>query len=187
MPAPSSSSSLPSSAPTGPHAAPEAEPSSSWPRPGLPARLWFGYLRHRVAVTAVLTGVIVGTGLAALLVAISSGDIRSGLAVALWSCAAGVVVLNLSLLLVWRDPPAGPRLIAAALGTATPNERPHLLARLGQRLAQRYCPEPITGSELAALFNAVRAEHGTRAKASAERTAAALARQQALLEEAGRE
>jgi hypothetical protein len=138
--------------------------TAAFPRAGIVARTRF--LAHRFPVASSLAiGLFAGAG-GMLCFAMLAGVAMEGRAGLMLIYSA----LNLSvacMLAVWllasaRRATNGD--ITAALAAATDDERPHLIARLQARLSSRIQTEPLSASQLAAIFNTVRSEHGLPAR-----------------------
>lgn len=149
--------------------------------PSRSERFLFALGRHQLPVSlAMVAGCIllaVGTG--ALIAGLSDRRLMLGLFM-LVSCLGGIVTL-VSVKPPWLEKVATTGHIAAALGSATEEERPHLLARIESRLHAPYQTEPMTISELATFFVATREEHGDRARVRQAQAANARAAQRSAL------
>lgn len=136
---------------------------NTMPPAGLVARLQFAARRHFVLVTAI---VALLSGVSAMTIVSSKTGILDReyghLVVVLGGLWIVSIVVSLAPLLFTSRTHAKTADISAALSAATPEERPHLGAKLRERVSSRVWPEPISTFELAVIFDGVRAEHDDR-------------------------
>lgn len=132
-------------------------------RAGLAARLRFAARRHFVLSTVF---VALSSGVGAAVIVSSETGVHAKedghlvfVLVGLW---IGSIVVFLAPLLFANRTHAKAADLSAALCAATPEERPHLGAKLRERVSSSIWPEPISTFELAVIFEGVRAEYGDR-------------------------
>lgn len=164
------------------HSANTQPSSASPPRAGVRHRLLFLFLRRPALVLAVFAALLLTAIVAGAALLDRSGDPRAAWGLCFGAFNLAVAGIAIGAIRLNSAPVASPWLVEAALRAATVNERPHLLALLQQRVGQAWHQEPVSWSELAGMFNSVRAEHGQSARARAERLALAVEGQKRLLQ-----
>lgn len=146
--------------------------------PSRSERFLFVLGRHHLPISlAMIAGcVLLAVGTGVLIAGLSDRRIMLVLFM-LVSCLGGIITL-IGVKPPWLEKAATAGHMAAALGSAKEEERPHLLARIESRLQAPYRNEPITVSELATFFVSTREEHGNRARARQAQAENARAAQQ---------
>lgn len=139
----------------------ETQPiAGALPRAGIVARTRF--LAHRFPVaSSLIFGLLAGAG-GVLCFAMLAGiepEGRAGLML-IYSALNFAIACMLAVWLLASARRATNGEIAAALAAATDDERPYLVTRLQARLSSRIQTEPLSASQLAAIFNIVRSERG---------------------------
>lgn len=133
-------------------------------KPPASARVVFALTRHRLAVSL---AIILGS----YLLAFAGGALAADFLISRNVAVVFAVVVAFATVAAWCavSPPwlsarATQAHVEAALWSATPDERVHLVARIEGRLRNPYWTSAITLSELAAMFSQARAEYGDRAQ-----------------------
>ena len=135
------------------------------PTPRWTTRMRFFVRRHPFAL--VIVGGLLAGGGTALIIVLTAGFGFAGngpLFVAGTATGFAALLTGFIPLFVTWERAATTSEIAAALGSATMHERPHLATRIEARFATRVWSTPMTIFQLVLLFSEVRSEHGDRAR-----------------------